>query len=40
MDAGNTEICEIVNVWSLSGNARCVLSIAVQESYTAHVDVL
>ena len=25
---------------SRSGNARCVLSIAVQESYTAHVDIL
>ena len=29
-----------LSTWSRSGNARCVLSIAVQELYTAHVDVL
>ena len=28
------------STWSRSGNARCVLSIAVQEPYTAHVDIL
>ena len=36
MDAGNTEICEIIT-WSRSGNARCVLSIAVQELYKLHM---
>ena len=36
MAAGNTELCEI-STWSRSCNARCVLSIAVQELYTAHV---
>ena len=39
MAAGNTELCEIINV-EPSCNARCVLSIAVQELYTAHVDIL
>ena len=39
MDAGNTEICEIVNV-EPKCNARCVLSFAVHELYTAHVDIL
>ena len=29
-----------LSTWSRSGNARCVLSIAVQELYTAHVDIL
>ena len=28
------------STWSRSGNARCVLTTAVQESYTAYVDVL
>ena len=39
MAAGNTELCEIINV-ERSCNARHVLSIAVQELYTAHVDIL
>ena len=29
-----------LSTWSRSGNARCVLSIAVQELYTAHADIL
>ena len=29
-----------LSTWSRSGNARCVLSIAVQELKTAHVDIL
>ena len=29
-----------LSTWSRSGHARCVLSIAVQEVYTAHVDIL
>ena len=29
-----------LSTWNRSGNARCVLSIAVQELYTAHVDIL
>ena len=29
-----------LSTWSRSGNARCVLSIAVQELYTANVDLL
>ena len=29
-----------LSTWSRSGNARCVLSIAVQDLYSAHVDIL
>ena len=29
-----------LSTWSRSGNARCVLSFAVQELYTAHMDIL
>ena len=29
-----------LSTWSRSDNARCVLNIAVQELYTAHVDIL
>ena len=40
MAAGNTELCEIINVEPKFCNERHVLSIAVQELYTAHVDIL
>ena len=41
MAAGNTELCEIINVEpKLHYNARHVLSIGVQELCTAHVDIL
>ena len=38
MDAGTLRFARL-STWSRSGNARCVLSIAVQELYTAHVDI-
>ena len=40
MAAGNTELCEIINVEPKFCNERHVLSITVQELYTAHVDIL
>ena len=40
MDAGNTEICEIVNVEPKWQCKVCLISIAVQELFTAHVDIL